>query len=325
MERAVVVPIAAPPTKLHGNDAAHPPYQCNCNTSTKNRQSMNLLLGNQCSTLDKNSDEIAARMPPPKSSIPPAAQSQYRDYFDPWNSSSSGHQRAENRLGASTGWRVSRNTKLSYQFKSGNTGGIRVSDTVGAGSEDYDEKAKALIPRHVRERAKSSVLDMLVLKGNSGMRGTNTETTRVGDEEKLMAKRKQEDETKEEEKNGKKGIFNGLVIYINGSTHPLVSDHKLKHLLAENGAHLSLHLGRRSVTHVILGKPSSAGAGAGGGLAGTKIQKEIQRVRGCGVKYVGVEWYVYLFSFEEHKLISGTGSWKVSRTARDFRRLNSPI
>ena len=73
MERAVVVPIAAPPTKLHSN-VAHPPYQCNCNASKKNHQSTNLLLGNQCSTLDKNSEKIPARMPPPNSSIPPAAQ-----------------------------------------------------------------------------------------------------------------------------------------------------------------------------------------------------------------------------------------------------------
>jgi len=40
-----------------------------------------------------------------------------------------------------------------------------------------------------------------------------------------------------------------------------------------------------------LGKPSgSSGSGAGGGLSGTKIEKEIRRVGGCGVKYVGVEW-----------------------------------
>lgn len=56
---------------------------------------------------------------------------------------------------------------------------------------------------------------------------------------------------------------------------------------------MSLHLGRRTVTHVILGRPAksgSSGLGAGGGLSGTKMQKEIARVRGCGVKYVDVEW-----------------------------------
>ncbi|KAL9591425.1 MAG: hypothetical protein Q9179_007733 [Wetmoreana sp. 5 TL-2023] len=72
----------------------------------------------------------------------------------------------------------------------------------------------------------------------------------------------------------------------------MVGDHRLKQILAENGARVSIALGRRSVTHVILGRPNGAahGNGAGGGLAATKIQKEIQRVGGKGVKYVGVEW-----------------------------------
>lgn len=107
-----------------------------------------------------------------------------------------------------------------------------------------------------------------------------------------MAERKREDELKGEEKlNRQKRVFDGLVIYINGSTYPMVSDHKLKHLLAENGAKVSLHLGRRQVTHVILGKPNGApGTGVGGGLSGSKLEKEIKRVGGCGVKYVGVEW-----------------------------------
>lgn len=112
-------------------------------------------------------------------------------------------------------------------------------------------------------------------------------------EEKLIAERKREDDLQaieKENRNQKKGIFDGLCIFLNGSTAPLVSDHKLKHILAENGAKVAIHLGRRSVTHVILGKPGTLGSGAGGGLAASKMQKEIQRVGGCGVKYVGVEW-----------------------------------
>jgi hypothetical protein len=67
-------------------------------------------------------------------------------------------------------------------------------------------------------------------------------TVPMNREERLMAERKREDELKEEEKlNRQKKIFDGLVIYINGSTYPMVSDHKLKHLLAENGAKVSLH------------------------------------------------------------------------------------
>lgn len=90
-----------------------------------------------------------------------------------------------------------------------------------------------------------------------------------------------------------RGIFDGVVVYVNGSTHPLVSDHKLKRLLAEHGGRLSTHLGRRQVTHVILGRPAVAGVagvGSGGGLAGGKLQREIQKVGGCGVRFVGVEW-----------------------------------
>lgn len=108
-------------------------------------------------------------MPAPKSTVSAAAKPKYGDYFDAWNSSSTGHQRAENTLGGSTGWRQSRSMKLSHQFKSGGTGGKRISDKVGAGSEDWDEKAKALIPKDVRARAELSVGDMLVGKNNSGM------------------------------------------------------------------------------------------------------------------------------------------------------------
>jgi hypothetical protein len=100
----------------------------------------------------------------------------------------------------------------------------------------------------------------------------------------------------------KRGIFDGLVIYINGSTYPLISDHKLKHLLVQNGGRISMYLARRQVTHVILGRPcgrenisglTTSKPGAGGGLAATKIQKEIKRVGGCGIRYVGAEWYIY--------------------------------
>jgi len=222
-------------------------------------------------------------MPPPKSTVPPGAQPNHGSAFDPWNSSSSGHQRAEKSGPSTGGWRLSRTTKLSYQFKSGSSGGIRISDTVGPGSEDWDEKAKALIPKHTRARAKHNIKDMLMGKAAPA----------DSKEEKLMAERKLEDDLKAADKdNRQKGVFDGLVIFINGSTHPVISDHRLKHVLAENGARIALHLGRRQVTHVILGKPLGKDTGAGGGLSSSKIQKELNRVRGCGVKFVGVEWYV---------------------------------
>ncbi|KUJ11925.1 uncharacterized protein LY89DRAFT_673732 [Mollisia scopiformis] len=233
-------------------------------------------------------------MPTQDPTIPPAAKPT-KTHFDAWNSSSTGHQRAENRLGGSTGWRLSRTTKLGYQFKSQGTGGKRILDKVGAGSEDWDDKAKALIPKHVRERAKVSVEDMVAGKSAmSGSQSTISESRRLPltEEEKVMAQRRLEDEEREREKaSTSKGMFDGLAVYINGSTYPLISDHRLKQLLAENGARLSISLGRRQVTHVILGKPSAGqGVGAGGGLAGGKLEKEIRRVGGCGVRYVGAEW-----------------------------------
>ncbi|OJJ67473.1 hypothetical protein ASPBRDRAFT_345108 [Aspergillus brasiliensis CBS 101740] len=100
-----------------------------------------------------------------------------------------------------------------------------------------------------------------------------------------------------------KPIFSTLTIHINGQTTPTVSDHKLKQLLITHGANLSLHM-HRGVTHVILGEPnahansspsSSSGikvAGAGGGLAAGKLQKEIQRGGWKGVKLVRVQWAI---------------------------------
>jgi hypothetical protein len=74
---------------------------------------------------------------------PAKAAAVSRTFFDPWNSSSTGHQRAENRLSGSTSWRVSRNLKLSEQYKGGlGGGGKRVADTVGAGSEDFGKDGR---------------------------------------------------------------------------------------------------------------------------------------------------------------------------------------
>ena len=68
---------------------------------------------------------------------PPLAAKPTKHIFDPFNSSATGHQRADNRLSGSTSWRDSRSLKLREQFSSGASGGKRVSDTVGAGSTDW--------------------------------------------------------------------------------------------------------------------------------------------------------------------------------------------
>ncbi|KAH6652912.1 hypothetical protein BKA67DRAFT_659569 [Truncatella angustata] len=235
--------------------------------------------------------------PPPKADIPKAATPRYGSSFDPWNSSSTGHQRAENRLGGSTSWRESRSTKLQSQFEGGAVGGKRMSDAVEAGSKHWDNKAQAIIPPDLRTRATFSVMEMLATPGTmkqsfgksapAPVKGNVESITAM---EKSMARRQAEDEAREEIHERPRKLFDGIVIYINGSTYPTISDHKLKHILAEHGARISIHLGRRQVTHVILGRSSGGGGGAGGGLAGGKLQKEIQKVGGAAVKFVGVEW-----------------------------------
>ncbi|KAF7719451.1 Uncharacterized protein PECH_005266 [Penicillium ucsense] len=85
-------------------------------------------------------------------------------------------------------------------------------------------------------------------------------------------------------------IFTGTTIYINGSTLPQISDHKLKSLLAENGATVAIAMARRSVSHVIIGQPGTTGHGCGGGLAARKLQGEIERGGWKGVRIVGVDW-----------------------------------
>lgn len=88
----------------------------------------------------------------------------------------------------------------------------------------------------------------------------------------------------------KKNIFAGTTIYVNGSTLPQISDHKLKHLLVSHGARIAIAMARKTVSHVIVGQPGAVGAGAGGGLAARKLQREIERGGWKGVRIVGVDW-----------------------------------
>jgi hypothetical protein len=278
--------------------------------------------------------------PPPKPTLPRAADARHGRNFDPWNSVALGHQRAEAR--GPQGWRENRTWKLQNQLAGGHSGGDRLSDRVGAGSEDFDDRRRVLIPKEVRARAANSVVDMLRRPGTMN-EGKDSGSSRPASSRSPERQQLCEEEEKEGEE-GEKGegsrsmmtaeeeppassqqqpkgeemdaaataantggqsstsssttgttgrkIFDSLVIYVNGSTHPHVSDHRLRHLLVQNGARMSIHLGRRQVTHVILGKPSTpnTNSGAGGGLAGGKLDREIRRVGGCGVKYVGVEW-----------------------------------
>ncbi|RMZ92573.1 hypothetical protein DV736_g181, partial [Chaetothyriales sp. CBS 134916] len=76
-------------------------------------------------------------------------------------------------------------------------------------------------------------------------------------------------------------------MYLNGSTAPFVSDHKLKQLFVQHGGQAAIALARRTVTHVVIGETCTGG---GGGLASGKIEKEVSTVASKGIKYVTAHW-----------------------------------
>lgn len=230
--------------------------------------------------------------------------------WDPWNSSATGHQRAETQPG--TGWRHSRARKLNSQFRAGDgSGGQRLSDTWGAGAENPGVHGRDKAKNNTSTSGggqgdnKTSVADMLTRPGlmretldsrrpngpearDKSMPGVHTTA-----EDALMHQRRLEDEERQKKSQANpRKLFDGVTVYVNGSTFPLVSDHRLKQLISENGGNMSLNLGRRKVTHVIIGRPngSTEGKGTGGGLAAGKLEKEIRKIGGCGVKFVSVEW-----------------------------------
>jgi hypothetical protein len=232
-----------------------------------------------------------SRRTPIKSIYPPTAALLPRAFFDPWNSSSTGHQCSENRLAGSTSWRTSRSLKLAEQYKGGLSGGARVADTVGAGSANF---GKTGTKTNVDWEHGAAGLRTDQQKSLSEIWGASKAAT------KTPSAKAAADATPDPHSHVSKcssippnsvegNIFAGLCFHVNGSTAPLVSDHKLKHLLAAHGAKYSIALSRRNVTHVILGTVSAQG-GAGGGLAATKLQKEIARTGGKAVKHVTAEW-----------------------------------
>ena len=223
--------------------------------------------------------------------LPPVPQPT-RTFFDPFNSSSTGHQRAENRLSGSTSWRDSRSYKLSHQIRdlTGGGGGDHLSDLVGAGSADFGRDGRKengdweVAAPGLRESGSQDIRGLLAedkRKGEEAVEGTTEKASSVVDRSVKASQQAEEAPTRR--------MFSGLTVYLNGSTAPLVGDHKLKHLLAQHGANVSIALGRRTVTHVILGETKGSSASARG-LAAGKIQKEMTRIGGKGVKYVTAHW-----------------------------------
>ncbi len=252
------------------------------------------------------------RIERPRETCPVAAALPSRTFFDPWNCSSTGHQRAENCLSGSTSWRVSRSLKLGQQFRGGRDGGKRVADTVRAGSEGFgkdgrkdngswEKGAKGLrtggqksltevwaASKAVRKQIQEKDLEGIAHVSNSGKIHAPRAPSDVGTDSDTHT---QSDLSLASSKPPEKQIFTGLFFYLNGSSAPLVSDHKLKQLCAAHGASHSISLGRRTVTHVILGRVNAKDSGgAGGGLAATKMQKEITNTGGKAVKFINAEW-----------------------------------
>lgn len=260
-------------------------------------------------------------MPIPHPSLPKAPPPT-RVLFDPFNSSSTGHQRAENVLSGSTSWRDSRTYKLASQFKdsSGRGGEQHLSDLVGAGSKEFGKDGRKRNgdwekgAPGLREDGWQDIRGMMTGSRKRGLEENRGES--VGKKVKMVAtfsltsslEQERHTDTKRSDAGSQRqereaivpttsatdispaippkqfpSIFKGLTIYLNGSTAPLISDHKLKSLVVSHGGNVGLGLARRTVTHVIIGET---------GLAAGSIQKEVRKVRGESVKYVTALWVI---------------------------------
>lgn len=248
-----------------------------------------------------------------------------RTFFDPFNSSSTGHQRDASRLSGSTSWRDSRTHKLAHQLcdTSGRGGETHLSDLVGAGSEDFRKDGRKengsweVGAPGLKEKGWQDIRDLMRVDKREGQEmsesfdrdckrrkadfGDGANDPRHANKSSLASRASPPilphatgaradllSELTPKAISTVPQIFRSLVLYLNGSTHASgISDHKLKSLFVQHGGSLSIALGRRTVTHVILGSGN-----AGGGLAAGKIQKEVAKVGGKGVKYVTAKWVV---------------------------------
>lgn len=308
--------------------------------------------------------------------------------FDPYNSCSTGHQRAERASSHSSQWRETRRRKLEGQFTSStNTTSTSISTSNSGRAHASSGGEWKWMSVHEARRIELGVMDirryMGVSKGgrssqlltagqkeqHRSIATTTTTTTTTTTEERAMlayqprslmsvddavvrsstttpsayepssehnnnsnnpshnnqpttitATNTNSHEKQSQGKNHKRGIFSTLTFYINGSTYPTISDHKLKRLIADEGGCVLLHLARKAVTHVILGSSNNTtntntenkpGMKAGGGLlAAGKLQKEVLMHHGSGnsgngIKYVTVDWLVLFipslpFDFSPH-------------------------
>ncbi|KAL5365782.1 hypothetical protein BJX96DRAFT_159745 [Aspergillus floccosus] len=210
--------------------------------------------------------------------------------FDPWNSASSGHQHARSPGTNNPHWQHVREQRLADQFQPRTKGSSRKKGEWIWTNEDRPQESGQ---RDIRSMFK-------VNKGESSIQQTESDGKKPTPEPRPEQPQPQAQSPSLQPskrpnlhpKAQAKQIFQGTTVYINAPSHPLLSDHKLKHLLVTHGATISLALTRR-VTHVLVGKPNAgAGKGCGGGLAAGKLQREIARAGSRAVKVVFVDWYV---------------------------------
>ena len=226
-------------------------------------------------------------MPTHRPKIEAAAQPSNR-FFDPYNSSASGHQRFENRLSGSTIYAASREAKLRNQLN-GRPGGedlFIVENDPGDGGT-----ARWAGITEVFEGGQITKADPPIPPSNI------TPFSRPPPKKPSTVSIPTPSHSPPPDLNEPAAptipltttpppLFADLTFYINGSTHPLISDHALKQLLALHGGRVLLAPARRRLTHVVLGKVRERGLAAG------KAQRELMldlRRRGA-VRVVGVEW-----------------------------------
>ncbi|CAG7954638.1 unnamed protein product [Penicillium olsonii] len=239
-------------------------------------------------------------------------------HFDPWQSASTGHQRIEGGsfLG-STPWREARSSKLTQQYKSGDClPQRRESDTTlvpgafdgkcGPESPPQAPGEWTMLNEEDAKRNQLGVRDIRSFMGVGKRKAVDDQDDQVkrvkgpGKEISAPVKDVTPARVESEPQSGNASldlastsdIFARVTVFINGSTLPQISEYKLKHLLASNGARTSIYMARKTVTHVIIGNPNTGSSGAGGGLSARKLQQEIARGGWKGVRIVSVDWAI---------------------------------
>ncbi|KAF9886143.1 hypothetical protein FE257_011968 [Aspergillus nanangensis] len=238
-------------------------------------------------------------MPPPTPLNKVTPQNHLR--FDPWNSASTGHQRGDN-TGSRTNWQKNRSDKLSQQFQPPNNNNPPAGEwtwTSATSPEPGQQDIRTMF-RVSKNTTTTSVKTQKLPQPQIKVPGSTTpqNPAEVADTTHTSTSTHSSTTATTPEpphppSEPTRQIFHGVNVYLNAPSHSLLSDHKLRHLLVAHGATVSLALSRR-VTHVLIGRPNAGPArgGFGGGLAATKLQREIARAGSRAVKVVFVDWVI---------------------------------